>query len=146
MFKIIEYENRIRQYSTPDKVFRYFSTIKVWNPSIDDYEVYMTPDDFVRSFTYGVKQPDGLGLDSYNKFDPNMQKLEIKLNEDSIFKCLGQNGLISFSDYIFLTTLLSSKPTIQDLNAQPGYESTSRFWLIFSTNSPLQDRVSHVRC
>ena len=27
--KIIEYENRIRQYSTPDKIFRYFATFKV---------------------------------------------------------------------------------------------------------------------
>ncbi len=27
--KIIEYENRIRQYSTPDKIFRYFATYRV---------------------------------------------------------------------------------------------------------------------
>ena len=27
--KIVEYENRIRQYSTPDKIFRYFATFKV---------------------------------------------------------------------------------------------------------------------
>ena len=27
--KIVEYENRIRQYSTPDKIFRYFATLKV---------------------------------------------------------------------------------------------------------------------
>ena len=27
--KIIEYENRIRQYSTPDKIFRYFATYKI---------------------------------------------------------------------------------------------------------------------
>ena len=27
--KIMEYENRIRQYSTPDKIFRYFATYRV---------------------------------------------------------------------------------------------------------------------
>jgi len=27
--KIIEYENRIRQYSTPDKIFRYFATYRL---------------------------------------------------------------------------------------------------------------------
>jgi hypothetical protein len=27
--KIIEYENRIRLYSTPDKIFRYFATVKL---------------------------------------------------------------------------------------------------------------------
>ena len=38
-----------------------------------------------------------------------MQKLDLNLKEDSVFKTLGQQGLISFSDYVFLTTLLSSK-------------------------------------
>lgn len=32
----------------------------------------MTPEDFIRSLTYGARQPDGLGLDSYNKYDPNV--------------------------------------------------------------------------
>lgn len=68
----MEYENRIRQYSTPDKIFRYFATLKVWNEKLNDYEVFMTPEDFVRSLTYGAKQPEGLGLDSYNRFDPKV--------------------------------------------------------------------------
>lgn len=56
--KIIEYENRIRHFSTPDKVFRYFATIQV--PSgHGDNEVYMTPTDFLTSMTPGSKQPDG---------------------------------------------------------------------------------------
>ena len=50
---MIEYENRIRDYSTPDKIFRYFATLKV------DSEVFMTPEDFVRSITPGMKQPEG---------------------------------------------------------------------------------------
>lgn len=53
-------------------MFRYFATIKIWNERSNDYEVFMTPDDFVRSLTYGIKQPEGLGLDSYNKFDPKV--------------------------------------------------------------------------
>jgi hypothetical protein len=57
-------------YSTPDKVFRYFATLKVWNEKLNDYEVFMTPDDFIRSLTIGAKQPERLGLDSFNKFDP----------------------------------------------------------------------------
>lgn len=55
--KIIEYENRMRHYSTPDKVFRYFATLQV--VVHDTHEVFMTPDDFLRSMTPGVKQPDG---------------------------------------------------------------------------------------
>lgn len=55
--QIIEYENRIRAYSTPDKIFRYFATVKV--TSLEDTEVYMTPDDFLRAITPGMRQPDG---------------------------------------------------------------------------------------
>ncbi|KAL7046006.1 hypothetical protein ACKWTF_002430 [Chironomus riparius] len=110
--KIIEYENRIRQYSTPDKVFRYFATIQV--PVVhhggESYEVFMTPTDFLTSLTPGIKQIEGLGLDQYKKYDPKSvtQRLDLKLEEDSIFYKLGSYGLISFSDYIFLLTVLST--------------------------------------
>ncbi|PNF24667.1 Calcium uptake protein 1-like protein, mitochondrial [Cryptotermes secundus] len=106
--KIMEYENRIRQYSTPDKVFRYFATLQVAHPSGESHEVFMTPDDFLRSMTPGIKQPDGLGLDQYKRYDPkNVHvKLELALDEDSIFYKLGSSGLITFSDYIFLLTVL----------------------------------------
>ena len=80
----------------------------MWNEKLNDYEVFMAPEDFVRSLTYGVRQPEGLGLDSFNKFDPNMQKLELNLSDDCVFKHLSSHGLISFSDYLFLVTLLST--------------------------------------
>ncbi|KAL1491273.1 hypothetical protein ABEB36_011893 [Hypothenemus hampei] len=108
--KIIEYENRIRHYSTPDKVFRYFATLQVQGPTVDQHEIYMTPDDFLRSMTPGLKQPDGLGLDQYKRYDPRsvQQKLDLTLREDSVFYKLGSSGLITFSDYIFLLTVLST--------------------------------------
>ena len=53
----------------------------------------------------------GLGLDQFRKFDPRVDSLELKLNEDSIFYKLGSSGLISFSDYVFLLTVLLSKKT-----------------------------------
>lgn len=56
--KIIEYENRIRQFSTPDKVFRYFATIQA--PQGETVEVFMTPIDFLTSMTPGMKQPEGI--------------------------------------------------------------------------------------
>lgn len=46
----------MRSYSTPDKIFRYFATVKFVGES---NEVYMTPDDFLRAITPGMKQPDG---------------------------------------------------------------------------------------
>lgn len=47
----------MRAYSTPDKIFRYFATVKMMHRDVS--EVYMTPDDFLRAITPGLKQPDG---------------------------------------------------------------------------------------
>lgn len=47
----------MRAFSTPDKIFRYFATVKVTHS--EGSEVYMTPDDFLRAITPGMKQPDG---------------------------------------------------------------------------------------
>ncbi|XP_014248900.1 calcium uptake protein 1 homolog, mitochondrial isoform X2 [Cimex lectularius] len=110
--KIIEYENRMRMYSTPDKIFRYFATVKITTP--ESVDIYMTPYDLLRSITPDIKQPDGLGLDQYKRYDPKNHaenvhmKLELALDEDSIFYKLGSSGLITFSDYIFLLTVLST--------------------------------------
>ncbi|OXA52924.1 calcium uptake protein 1 homolog, mitochondrial isoform X2 [Folsomia candida] len=107
--KIIEYENRIRQYSTPDKTFRYFASLQVVHVN-GETEIFMTPDDFLRSITPGIKQPDGLGLDQFKRYDPKQagKLLELDLHRDSIFYKLGSAGLISFSDYVFLLTVLST--------------------------------------
>ncbi|XP_049267285.1 calcium uptake protein 1, mitochondrial-like isoform X2 [Rhipicephalus sanguineus] len=82
--KIIEYENRIRAYSTPDKIFRYFATMRVYNEA-GDSEIFMSPQDFLRSITPGTKQPEGYGLDQYKRIDIRDEKVFSGLSEDSIF-------------------------------------------------------------
>lgn len=67
----------------------------------------MTPEDFVRSLTPGVMQPRNLGLDKFKIFDPTTYKRSDYSDNDSIFHKLGGHGLINFSDYLFLMTLLS---------------------------------------
>lgn len=78
--KVMEYENRIRAYSTPDKIFRYFATLKVINEP-GEAEVFMTPQDFVRSITPNEKQPEHLGLDQYiiKRFDGKLLREILKL-------------------------------------------------------------------
>lgn len=39
---------------------------------LETHDVFMTPDDFLRSMTPGIKQPDGFGLDQYKKYDPKV--------------------------------------------------------------------------
>lgn len=55
----MEYENRMRTYSTPDKIFRYFATVRIVMNTGETTCVFMTPDDFLRAITPGSKQPDG---------------------------------------------------------------------------------------
>ncbi|XP_076800995.1 calcium uptake protein 1, mitochondrial-like [Clavelina lepadiformis] len=115
--RFIEYENRIRAYSTPDKIFRYFATYKVVYETGEN-QIFMTPEDFLRSITPGEKQPDHLGLDHFKvikakKLNSIRDLSDLKeksslLPERSIFTALGECGLINFSDYIFLLTVLST--------------------------------------
>ena len=62
--RVVAYEDRIRAYSTPDKIFRYFATLKVVEQD-GCKNIYMTPEDFVRSITPGMIQPQEFGLDLF---------------------------------------------------------------------------------
>ncbi|NP_001428156.1 calcium uptake protein 1, mitochondrial isoform 10 [Homo sapiens] len=84
--KVMEYENRIRAYSTPDKIFRYFATLKVISEP-GEAEVFMTPEDFVRSITPNEKQPEHLGLDQYI-----IKRFDGKRNFEIAFKMFDLNG------------------------------------------------------
>ena len=57
--QIIGYEDRIRAYSTPDKIFRYFATIQSGHLGSGNSEIFMMPQDFVRSLAPGILQPEG---------------------------------------------------------------------------------------
>ena len=100
--------------TNPQWIPRYrISLVVIMEANVSFSQIYMTPSDFLRSITPGVKQPDGLGLDQFKKFDPATMKTSSLLNtedidETSIFHHLGCSGLISFSDYIFLLTILST--------------------------------------
>ena len=77
--QIIGYEDRIRAYSTPDKIFRLFATVKIYDDK-GNWEVFMTPEDFVRSITPGVMQPEGLGFDEFLNFDQKVQVYIVEIH------------------------------------------------------------------
>ncbi|XP_046859001.1 calcium uptake protein 1, mitochondrial-like [Xenia sp. Carnegie-2017] len=113
--RIIGYEDRIRAYSTPDKIFRYFATIQSGHLGTEKSEIYMTPQDFVRALTPGILQPQGLGLDRFKQFDKEKDAYRGYTYRDgtpgdSVLRHFGQNGLITFSDYLFLLTVLGTSP------------------------------------
>ena len=66
--RMMEYENKLRLHSNPDKVFRYFATVQAVTDDDRANEVYMTPNDLIRSLTPGGDlQPSNLQLDQYKK-------------------------------------------------------------------------------
>ena len=112
--KKIAYENRIRAYSTPDKIFRYFGTVKLFDEDNPQGLICMTPDDFLRSISPGLKQPDGLQLDKFRRchwhnLKKNLPCSDVDSNEQpSIFEQIGcEQFLITFTDFVFLVSLLS---------------------------------------
>ncbi len=58
-------------------------------------EVMMTPEDFLRSLTPGIQQPEHLGLDQFTSVSiEELRNLAIQLgvDDDSIFHHLGAGG------------------------------------------------------
>ncbi|KAI6647957.1 Calcium uptake protein 1, mitochondrial isoform X2 [Oopsacas minuta] len=108
----LNYENRIRMYSLPDKIFRYFASIQVEFPD-GRTEVFMNPDDFVRSIIPNEMQPTNVDLDHFHKVKSESQTLKHlsaakSTKSTRFFHTLSteSNGLISLSEYIFLLTIL----------------------------------------
>ncbi|EDW98068.2 calcium uptake protein 1, mitochondrial [Drosophila yakuba] len=117
-YTIMQYENRLRLYAHPTKIFRYFATIKMRNKS-GKWELYMTPTDFLRSIQPGSRQPDNLGLDKFHVLDEQAaSKWKPKVKDDSIFLQIEERGLLTYSDYVLLTILLS----IPERNVQIGFK------------------------
>uniref|UniRef100_A0A6P4F0G1 Calcium uptake protein 1, mitochondrial n=1 Tax=Drosophila rhopaloa TaxID=1041015 RepID=A0A6P4F0G1_DRORH len=117
-YTIRQYENRLRLYAHPLKIFRYFATIKMKNKS-GKYELYMTPSDFLRSIQPGAKQPEKLGLDKFQILDEKAaSKWQPSVREDSIFLKFEKRGLLTYSDYVLLTILL----TIPERSIRIGFK------------------------
>lgn len=104
---IKEYENRLRHFSTPEKIFAYFATIKTKNEA-NEWEIYMTPIDFLRAVMPGLRQPEGLGLNRYRRMTKEeASHLSFQIvPKDTIFYQLRPNGLLSFGDYLYLWMIM----------------------------------------
>eukprot|EP01137_Pigoraptor_chileana_P005283 Opistho-2@48166 len=104
--QIVEYENRIRAYSNPERVFRYFATREI------NGEVYMTANDFVRSLLMSSEiQPEGRGIDQYEKVDGQRVQKYLRgqdIKSRDFIATLGDTGLFSYSDYLFFLSVLTT--------------------------------------
>eukprot|EP00123_Amoebidium_parasiticum_P019966 comp39486_c0_seq1/m.47383 comp39486_c0_seq1/g.47383 ORF comp39486_c0_seq1/g.47383 comp39486_c0_seq1/m.47383 type:complete len:472 (-) comp39486_c0_seq1:3-1418(-) len=105
--KVAAYEDRIRRFSNPDKIFRYFASREC------DGIIYMKAEDFVRSLVPSSLQPEGLGLDLYKKIAPGrvessrLEKVQ-QFEEDSGALFFQGRIYISYAEYIFFRMILST--------------------------------------
>ncbi|CBY24208.1 unnamed protein product [Oikopleura dioica] len=109
--RMMEYENKLRLHSNPDKVFRYFATVQAVTDDDRANEVYMTPNDLIRSLTPGGDlQPSNLQLDQYKKIKTERKALRMNKKELSKIEATFQNlgGYINFEDYMFILMMLTT--------------------------------------
>ncbi|KAL7751137.1 Calcium uptake protein 1, mitochondrial [Sorochytrium milnesiophthora] len=93
--KIGRYENRIRAYSHPRKVFHYFATV------LKGDSVYMTPEDFVRSLIPYRDVPDSERPDERYRRLKTQSAIELFKLADT-----DGDGVISYPEYMLFLALL----------------------------------------
>eukprot|EP00128_Syssomonas_multiformis_P004958 Colp12_sorted_trinity150504_noHs@30300 len=137
---VINYENRLRMFSTPDKLFRYFATKEL------DGEVYMTPADFLRSITPGQMQPEGLGLDCFEKVTQEQVDALVKASSKNP-NFFDRYSLISYAVFCFKKNLLAAaqkkfkiafKMFDMDGNGTVDVQEFARFQAIIGSQSTKQ--------
>jgi len=115
----INFENRIRQYSTPDQTFNYFAKFVVSKKNSNGATiqwVMMAPMDLFNALTPEDVHPESV-VGSGNYLSVNSDELvpEKVLGglvkspvKESILNVIGENGLITYNDFCFLLTILST--------------------------------------
>ncbi|KAK0572853.1 hypothetical protein LWI29_038172 [Acer saccharum] len=97
------YEKRIRTQSPPEKVFEYFASYTT--PSGD---VLMTPTDFMRAIVPVFPPSESNRIrEGYLKGEKGPSELQCAPSKFFMLFDTDNDGLISFSEYIFFVTLLS---------------------------------------
>jgi len=107
----IAFDNRVRQYNSPDQKFNYFSSIQLVN-KFGMKTTMMSPMDFFSAITPDCSIHPGAGSGIYEEIKeeklPQVRLVKSPVVKDSILNAIGEQGLISYSDYCFLLTLLAT--------------------------------------
>jgi len=115
--RTVLFENRIRQYYPPDQLFNYFATYQVEsNVGGRKQTVMMSPMDLFNAITPESPGHDdagdgAAGAGNYiSVAEEEMKNLEMKQSplENSILNEIGKCGLLTYNDFCFLLTFLST--------------------------------------
>jgi len=104
------FDNRVRQFQTPDNIFNYFASLQLVS-KLGRKTTMMSPLDFYSSITPDCVIHPGCGSGVYEEVqEANLERLNLDKSpvKDSILNEIGKCGLLSYSDYCFLLSLLST--------------------------------------
>merc|ERR1712215_9954 len=110
--EIQAHENRVRMFSPRDKIYNYFASFQhISNTGRKD--MMMTPLDFYASITPDCSLSFGVGAGVYtevtdSEVDSGNYYWGKSTVEGSVLNKIGELGLLSYSDYCFLLTMLST--------------------------------------
>jgi len=112
----ISFDNRVRQFGTPDQIFNYFSSIQLVG-KFGQKTVMMSPMDFYSSITPDCSIHPGAGSGIYEQITEERlpkTRLDKSPAPNSVLNIIGQNGLISYNDYCFLISILATPTRFVD--------------------------------
>merc|ERR1712106_776113 len=106
------HENRVRMYMAPDKIFNYFASFQLISGS-GRRTLMMTPMDFYSAITPDCHLAHGVGAGAHvDVTSEEVAKNEFYMDKSpikgGILNDIGSLGLLSYSDFCFLLTMLST--------------------------------------
>jgi Ca2+-binding EF-hand superfamily protein len=110
---LIATENRVRQFSTPDKIFNYFASYQFVSKKNGRKAMMMTPLEFYSAVTPDCKLVHGVGPGVYvevnqQEIDAGKVVMESSPVSGSVLNEIGKLGLLSYQDFCFLLALIST--------------------------------------
>jgi len=112
------HENRVRMYMTLDKIFNYFASYQLTTSKGSTEgrkSMMMTPMDFYAAITPDCSLVHGMGAGAHMEVtDKEVDEGKFYMDKSpltkSVLNDIGAQGLLSYSDFCFLLTLLSTPP------------------------------------
>merc|ERR1712055_80818 len=110
--EVLEHENRVRMFMTRDKIFNYFASFQHISKT-GRKDMMMTPLDFYSSITPDCSLAFGTGSGVHvDVTDKEVNSGDYYWGKsvalDSLLNKIGEQGLLSYADYCFLLSLLST--------------------------------------
>jgi len=121
--EVLAQENRIRQFSKPERIFDYFASFVVTNKKGKNVTL-MSVSDFYNAVTPGSTLTHGTGRGVYTVLQEDEvtsntlyenEKISCITDQNSVLNKIQKGGLLTYIDFIFLTHILATPRRYMDI-------------------------------